>query len=144
MTGCKFDKQTTYAAFDFEEEVTGDDETLVEVGSQHDVRFTSEGVQQANDAGCLKEEASAVALTADVMASVGADFENDDRNVVEAQKEIALGGVAILIDFITVSYFGNQRKFPGLAAREHGSTRETDDGVGWERTRNIMPQNGKI
>ncbi len=41
MTGCRFDKQTTYAfkgrVIDFEEEVTGDNEALADVDSHNDV-----------------------------------------------------------------------------------------------------------
>jgi hypothetical protein len=91
VTGCKFDKQTTYAGasggvLDFEEEVTGGGEKLVDVSSQYDIRHLSEVIQEANDAGCLKEEARAVGLLLDGSIFVGAHFKDNNRYVHEADE----------------------------------------------------------
>jgi hypothetical protein len=143
MTGCKFDKQGTYTeargrVLVLEEVITGDGEMLVDVGSQYDVRYISQVIQQPNDAGCLKEEARAAALIPNASRSVRADFEENKWDVTEAEEEEASGFVAILEVASTVSYLGNQWKLPGLATRENRLTCETDDGAGWELTRNRM------
>ena len=81
MTGCKFDKQTTYAevkgsVLGLEEEVTVGGGMLVDVDSQCDVFmfFCSNVVPQANHASGLNEEARTIALRALGSRSVRADF----------------------------------------------------------------------
>jgi hypothetical protein len=63
----------------------------------------------------LKEEARTVALRLVGSRSVRADFEEDNRDVAEAEGEVASGFVIIPVVLSTVLYFGNQWKLPGLA-----------------------------
>jgi len=110
-----FDAEARGRVLVLEEVITGDGEMLIHVGSQYDVRYLSQVIQQANDAGCLKEEARAVALLPDASRSVRTDFEENKWDVPEAEEEVASGFVAILEVATTVLYLGNQRKLPGLA-----------------------------
>jgi hypothetical protein len=86
----------------------------------------------------LKEEARAVTLIPDGSSCVRVNVKKKYRDLIEAEEEVASGFVAILGGCSTISYFSNQWNLPGPTTIENRLTHETDNGAGWEHTRNRM------